>query len=99
MGQGRATSMTQMSASKEKRWSLMVCIRIGRLTWCRAPGTITSPPKNSPPQLQSDLVHAQVHVGLNGGALCDSKEACLDRCDRDHNGVSFFYRGYARVSS
>jgi len=28
----------------------------------------------------------KVHVGLNGGALCDSKEACLDRCDRDHDG-------------
>ena len=40
-------------------------------------------------QLQSDLVHVQVHVGLNGGALCDSKDACLERCDRDHDGVSF----------
>ena len=25
---------------------------------------------------------------LNGGAFCDSKEACLDRCDPNHDGVS-----------
>ena len=25
---------------------------------------------------------------LNGGAFCDSKDSCLDRCDPNHDGVS-----------
>ena len=31
--------------------------------------------------------YVKVHVMLRGGNLCDSQETCLDRCDKDHNGV------------
>ena len=29
---------------------------------------------------------SKVHVHLEGGNLCDSDEACVDRCDQDHDG-------------
>ena len=29
---------------------------------------------------------SKVHVHLEGGNLCDSDEACFDRCDQDHDG-------------
>ena len=86
MGQGRATSMTLMSASKEKRWSLQTLhVHEGKYQVSSkyfTPSFIVNCSLKNPQ-------HAQVHVGLNGGALCDSKDACLDRCDQDHDGVSF----------
>ena len=29
----------------------------------------------------------KIHVHLNGGNLCDDDEACVERCDQDHDGV------------
>ena len=29
----------------------------------------------------------KIHVHLNGGSLCDSDEACIQRCDKDGDGI------------
>ena len=67
--------------------------------WLHTPKLIVKfePPSEIPIHKSFSVLHLyfvkretedpKVHVWLNGGAFCDSKEACLDRCDSNHDGV------------